>query len=196
MADWTLAECTKVEAFDFMRKLIIVADGDKPTPCHIVKISPSPLLIYPPQFLVQWEQPKPCQEVITPYHVTSEPYPWPDGGKLVKVACLQEGKPVVLDVEVKIVKSAVTRGGGDIPTPFAIARTETAMPVPQSDTATGYSSAFSFEEAFQNAIDRLPKRPPSHPDELVRIEVKKIGAELGGFVGFHHLFVEVERTSF
>jgi hypothetical protein len=37
--------------------------------------------------------------------------------------------------------------------------------------ATGYSKSFSFDEAFRDAMDKLPKRPPAHPDELIVLTV-------------------------
>jgi hypothetical protein len=199
MSDWTLAECKKVDAFDFMGKLVITAAGEKPTPCYVVKISPSPLTIFPPEFLVQWEQPpKLCIEVVTPYRVSSQPFPWPGNEKVVRVTHLRDGKVVTEDVPVKIVKTLAAKGGGGgVPGPFAVDRGAAASPTGSaSDSATGYSPDFSFEEAFQNAIKALPARKPSHPDELVRIEVKKIGAELGGIAGLRLMFVEVERFVF
>jgi hypothetical protein len=194
MAVTSLAECEKVQAFDLLGRLFIVADGHKPTPCHMVRVVQNPILIFPPQYMVQWEQPKPCPDLITPYHTVGGPFTLPSSQKSVKVAYLREGKSVTEDVEVKIVRAPAAGGGGDAPTPFAAATP--AVTSPATDTARGYSTAFSFEEAFMNAIHNLPKRKPSHPDELETIEVKKIGAEFGGIVGFNHMFVEVERTVF
>lgn len=196
MIQWTLAECEKLRAFDFMGRLVITAEGHKPTPCHVVRIMASPLLIYPPQFLVQWEQRGMCIEVLTPYHVASRPYIWPSGKKTVKVAHLRAGEVATEDVPVEVVRTfATSGGGGGVPSPFAVDSGAESRTAPQgaTDTAIGYSDSFSFEEAFQDAITNLPKRQPSHPDELVRITVTKTGAEMGGIAGFHHLFVEIER---
>jgi len=204
MTAWTLAECSRLRAFAFAELLVIVADGQKPTPCHVVKVVQSPLAIYPPEFLVEWEQPKPCADLITDYHVVSDPTPWTSGANSVKVAHLKHGETVTEHVEVTVVRTVQT-AGGEIPIPFAAVRGGD-LPVPLGthaegevrrpfDTATGYSAAFSIQDAFNDAIKRLPTREPAHPDELERIEVKLIGAEFGGIAGFHHVFVEVSRIT-
>ena len=191
----SLAECKKVQAVDFLGRLFISADGDKPTPCYVVKIVASPILIFPPQYEVQWEQPKPCVDLSAPYHVVGGPFELPAGEKVVRVSYRRDGKPVTDEIPIKIVRGADSRealasgGGGGFPGPFAA-----GVKGPAGDSAMGFSGSFSFEEAFRNAIGNLPKRQPAHPDELVRVVVTNIGAEFGGFIGFNHLFVQVHRT--
>jgi hypothetical protein len=58
--------------------------------------------------------------------------------------------------------------------------------------ATGYSDAYSFEEAFRNAIKAL-SLTPSYPDELIQVTIVEIGAEIGGIAGFDRLFVRARR---
>jgi len=60
--------------------------------------------------------------------------------------------------------------------------------------ATGHSNSFSFDEAFRDAIDNLPQITNPHPDQLIEIKVTEIGALIGGFPGFHQLYVNIEAT--
>jgi hypothetical protein len=82
----SLAECEEIQAFEFLGRLFISADGHQPTSCHVVKIVVSPILIFPPQYEVQWEQTKPCVELVTPFHMVGGPFPLPPGEKTVKLA--------------------------------------------------------------------------------------------------------------
>jgi len=61
--------------------------------------------------------------------------------------------------------------------------------------ATGYSQAFSFEEALRNAIESLPAVPTPHPDYIKRIKVVETGVERGGIAGFNRIFVRVRRIT-
>jgi hypothetical protein len=67
-------------------------------------------------------------------------------------------------------------------------------PCPQgADEAIGFSKRLSFEEAFADALAKLP--PITSPaDALARVEVVEIGGLFGGFAGFHDLFVRICRT--
>jgi hypothetical protein len=60
-------------------------------------------------------------------------------------------------------------------------------------SATGYSDAFSFEEAVRDAIAQLPKAQlPA--DYLLNVTVDSIGAQIGGFAGLSRLKVTVSTT--
>lgn len=61
--------------------------------------------------------------------------------------------------------------------------------------ATGYSQAFSFEEALRDAVDALSKVPAPHPDTLDRFKVMEIGVERGGIAGFNRIFVRVRHKA-
>jgi hypothetical protein len=65
---------------------------------------------------------------------------------------------------------------------------------PAEDVATGYSSKLSFDEAFAEAVARLPRLDPAHPDMLQTVRVTEIGGLFGGFAGQHRLYVTVKRT--
>ena len=57
--------------------------------------------------------------------------------------------------------------------------------------ATGYSDTFSVEDALKEAINSLPASPPPHPDAILNVQVTSIGAEMGGYAGFHRLVVHI-----
>jgi hypothetical protein len=61
------------------------------------------------------------------------------------------------------------------------------------DEATGYSEAFSFDEAFEDARRQLPPVDPPHPDYIEYVRVLEIGSERGGVVGLNRLYVMVSR---
>ena len=54
-----------------------------------------------------------------------------------------------------------------------------------ADEATGFSKTLSFDEAFADAIARLPQITPEHPDTLETVRVAEIGGLFGGIAGFH-----------
>lgn len=76
-----------------------------------------------------------------------------------------------------------------LPLPLEGADAEAAKTsAPPQRHATGYSSTFSCEDAFRNAIAQLP---PRFPDELQKFVVTETGALVGGIAGIQQLFVTV-----
>jgi len=57
--------------------------------------------------------------------------------------------------------------------------------------ATGYSNALSFDEAFADALKKLPPPAVKFPDMLETVEVVHIGGSFGGIAGFRRLEVRV-----
>ncbi|MCA9657547.1 MAG: hypothetical protein KC486_04335 [Myxococcales bacterium] len=57
--------------------------------------------------------------------------------------------------------------------------------------ATGYSNTLSFDEAFADALKKLPPPAVKFPDMLETVEVVHIGGSFGGIAGFHRLEVRV-----
>ncbi len=55
----------------------------------------------------------------------------------------------------------------------------------------GYSNKLSFDEAFADAVKKLPPASVSFPDMLETIEVVQIGASFGGIAGFRRLEVRI-----
>lgn len=57
--------------------------------------------------------------------------------------------------------------------------------------ATGYSNKLSFDEAFADALKKLPPPAVKFPDMLETVEVVHIGGSFGGIAGFHRLEIRV-----
>jgi hypothetical protein len=80
-----------------------------------------------------------------------------------------------------------TNGGGEIPSPH-----KEAMAF--NDTAIGYSQSFSFEDAFSDAVRKLPA-VPQPIDGLTSVRVTGVGGEFGGIAGIQRLWVSVSRAT-
>lgn len=78
-------------------------------------------------------------------------------------------------------------GGGEIPSPHK-------NTIAFNDVGTGYSRSFSFEEAFEDAVRKLPSAP-NPIDALTSVRVTGIGAEFGGIAGMHRLWVTINRIT-
>lgn len=61
--------------------------------------------------------------------------------------------------------------------------------------ATGISRDWSFDEAFQDAVNQLGSGSPGTPDWLDTYTVVEIGARVGGIAGFNELLVKVSRPN-
>lgn len=57
--------------------------------------------------------------------------------------------------------------------------------------SVGYSNKLSFDEAFADALRKLPPPSVKFPDMLETVEVVQIGASFGGIAGFHRLEVRI-----
>jgi hypothetical protein len=135
----------------------------------------SPLAVWPPEFVLgRCRSDVVCPEVITPYS-TSEYFATGARPDQVIVHDRSGRREVAIE---------------DIPTDTLFASTEVTEG--EFDEAVGLSGNFSFDEAFRDAMAKLPKRNPS-PDEMVTIVIVQIGAWLGGIAGFHHLFVRLRQ---
>lgn len=55
----------------------------------------------------------------------------------------------------------------------------------------GYSNKLSFDEAFADALRKLPPPSVKFPDMLETVEVVQVGASFGGIAGFHRLEVRI-----
>lgn len=168
------ASAEAVRAFWFGDGLIISAQGTLPATCWEARIDESPLDIWPPEFILsQCSTAAPCLEVLVPYHVSES---FPLGSRPDEIGVYDaDGRRTV---EVK-----------DIPTE------KLASPAAEveADEATGLSGNMSFDEAFADALQKLPPWGGG-PDEMAVITVVETGAWLGGIAGFHHLFVKVRRA--
>lgn len=169
---WELARVKSAEAYYLGGHLILIVSGDKPTPCYTVRIDGS-LDVEPPTFIVQWRQGGICPQVITPY-------------RKVAVFFIGSYRETINVVSEEGTKSVAVK---KLPLPLEGADAEAAKTyAPAQRQATGYSSTFSFEDAFRNAIAQLP---PRFPDELQQFTVTETGALVGGIAGIQELFVTV-----
>jgi hypothetical protein len=170
---WELARVKTAEAYYLGGHLILVISGDKASPCYTVRIDGS-LDVEPPTFIVQWRQSGDCPQVITPYRKAA----------IFFIGSYREKINVVSAEGTKSI--AVKK----LAFPLEGADAEAAKKIPVR-YATGYSAAFSFEEAFRNAIAQLP---PRFPDELQQFVVTETGALVGGIAGIHELYVTVSTA--
>ena len=61
--------------------------------------------------------------------------------------------------------------------------------VDQNRVSKGVSKIYSFDEAFKDAINKLPPDTDTTIDKITKIVVKEIGAEKGGFHGLDQLYI-------
>lgn len=172
-----LASRRSIRAFYLREFLLIVAEGDLPTPCYEVEIEQNLLTVEPPEFVLKRCYTGGfCPEVITPYkeskmfHRRSRPQQivvhHADGSDTVEVENLGEGSPLQDSL------IASSKPGGD--------------------EAIGRSRNLSFDEAFADALRNLPPLDP-HPDQMDVVIVDEIRGEFGGIAGFRDLVVKVRR---
>jgi hypothetical protein len=176
-----LAQRNMIRAFRAGRYILIVAEGNLPTPGYQVNIEESPLRIFPQQYnLLRHERPGTWPDVVVPY-LHSEVFVYPEDQYVVTVHHA-EGQDEV----------NIEEFGADLAQFAALVSPHQGTP---DNEATGTSPSLRFDEAFADAIANLPPSEPSHPDALTRIDVLETGALFGGFAGFHHLFVKARSTT-
>jgi hypothetical protein len=180
-----LAQRNWIRAFRAGRYILIVAQGDLPTPGYDVDIEPSVLRIYPQQYnLLRRRRPGIWAQVVTPY-TYGEMFVYPEDVSVVTVHHA-DGQDEV-DIE---------ESGLDLAQfTAAVTASPRELAAAAANEATGMSSRLRFDEAFADALANLPYSPPSHPDQLTSVKVTEIGGLFGGFAGFHHLYVKVESTT-
>ncbi len=182
--DWELAQRAVIRAFRADRHVLIVAEGDSPSPGYEVDVVRSPLKIFPPQFnLLRRERPGIWPDVVTPYRY-GEVVPFPTDQPTVTVHHADGQDAVEIQdcgEDLQDFAMAVS-GSPDLPCPSG------------AEQATGFSRSLSFDEAFANALSGLPPFEPPFPDAMARIRVLEVGALFGGLPGFHDLFARICRT--
>jgi len=180
-----LAQRRSIRAFRSGQYVLIVAEGEVPTPGFEVEIVESPLRIFPQQYnLLRRERPGIWPQVVTPYRVG-------------KVVVFPADQPVVTVHHADGDDRVTIEECGDELREFAAAVSvghDTASPA-GAVHATGFSRNLSFDEAFADALAGLPPVEPPFPDALTRVEVLEIGALFGGIAGFRDLFVRIRRRT-
>ncbi len=174
----TLADVVNVKAYHVNDVILILINGEKPTPCHEVGIEKSLLTSEPPTFYAyfEWDNDVTCPAVVTPY---SDQFAFRIGGARDEVLLHTAAGEQRVAVE-KLTLSSPDEASPEFGRRPSISLTET----------TGYSKGFELKEALQDAIAALPK-PPQIPDWLATYEVLSIKVEIGGIAGFNHLAVRV-----
>lgn len=179
-AGWVPAQRNRIRAFRRDRYVLVVAEGDLPTPGYDVDIKQSPERIFPPWFdLLRRERPGFWPQVITPFRHS-------------ELIVFPADHPTV------IVDHADGRDEVEIePCGPELAGFASLIPAGSDDVAEaiGMSADLRFDEAFARAVENLPPTAPPHPDALTTVTVDDIRGLFGGIAGFHHLVVRVRGTS-
>jgi hypothetical protein len=196
----SFALSTQLTAIHVNQTLILAARGTKATPCHQVRFERSPLDVEPPRFLLRscLDERVTCVQMTVPYEVVNM---FHIGGP--RAVILVEDASGSREVPVRIVNdphlAAADPDAQFSPWPFPgqalrtsslfEGRIDAVRAEPRN--ATGYSDAFSFDEAFKDALSNLPPDPHPLPDKLTTVRVTGSGAQLGGLIGFHRLYVSI-----
>jgi hypothetical protein len=185
LTDCELAARTRIRAVRVDQNLLLIAEGDLPSPGFQVDIRQDPRRIFPPQFdLLRCQLTGSFPQVVTPFRY-AETVRFPADQTTVTVHHAEGADKVTIeDYSSELQAYADTlRGSPDRPCP------------PGADEATGFSSNLSFDEAFAQALANLPPlNLTGTADVLVRVQVVEIGGLFGGIAGFNDLFVRVCRT--
>jgi hypothetical protein len=178
-----LSTRTALRAFYAHEHLLIVAEGELPSPGFYPDIEQRPERIFPPRYsLLRCPRPGLFPQVVTPFR-HSESFRLGERPEAVTVFHADGSDEVsVEDCGTELAPYAETVG-----------RVEEECP-DGADQTTGFSKNLSFDEAFSDALAKLPAIEDPHPDQLERVRVLEIGALFGGIAGFHDLIVTVCRT--
>ncbi len=178
-----LAGRSWIRAFRAAQQILIVAEGDLPTPGHEVDIKQNPIRIFPPHFdLLRCPRPGVWPDVITPFRY-AETVRFPEDRPTVTVHHA-DGEDAVEIEDCGEQLQAYARAVGE--------GADRRCPE-GADEATGFSKNLSFDEAFASAVANLPPIESPVADFLARVQVVEIGALFGGIAGFNDLFVRVCR---
>ena len=177
---WVPAQRNRIRAFRRGRYVLVVAEGDLPSPGYDVDIKQSPERIFPPRFdLLRRERLGFWPDVITPFR-HSELIVFPADQPTVTVDHADGRDEVAIEPcgqELAGFAAVVPAGDGGV------------------DEAIGMSASLSFDEAYAKAVENLPPSAPPHPDALTTVTVDDIRGLFGGVAGFHHLVVRVRGTT-
>lgn len=181
-----LAVRTSVEAYRFLGQLIVVVEGTLPSPGYEVDIEHRPSTDGVQSFQIicrakagMWPQ------VVTPFRY----------GEMFEVEAVPEQIELVHAegsdrVTVRLDRPSTPFDESDV---SQLGQPAAPSAAPVVHTATGFSPALSFDEAFADALQNLPSHEPTHPDQMASVRVEEIGALFGGIAGFHQMYVKVKR---
>jgi hypothetical protein len=180
-----LSTRTRLRAFYAREHLLIVAQGELPSPGYDADIYQSPVRTFPPQFnLLRCRRPGLFAQVMTPFRRAESFRIGPTRPDHITVNHAEGSDRVAVEdcgPELSAYRQALGVGA--------------TLSCPEgAEEATGFSANLSFDEAFADALASLPAITPTHPDTLETVRVLEIGALFGGIAGFHDLWVRVCRT--
>ncbi|HSH59601.1 MAG TPA: hypothetical protein VK988_08185 [Acidimicrobiales bacterium] len=164
--------------------MLIVAEGELPSPGFTVVLEHSAIDIFPPQFdLVACPPSGFVAQVLTPFK-HSQTVAYSSDQQHVTVHHADGSDDVAIeDCDSRLEGYTQALGGG----------TDEECPE-QADVATGFSRKLSFDEALADALARLAVIEPPGPDALASVRVLEVGALFGGIAGFHDVYVRVCRV--
>jgi hypothetical protein len=181
----TLSTRTSIRAFYVAEHLLLVAEGELPTPGYEVDIEQSAIEVFPPQFsLLRCPRPGVFPQVITPFRYS----------ETFHIGATQPEQVTVHHSEGSDAVTVEACGAELAPYGEALG-VGAAQACPEgSDEATGFSKDLSFDKAFADALSKLPEIAPTHPDTMETVRVAEMGAFFGGIAGFRDVWVRVCRT--
>jgi hypothetical protein len=181
-----LASRDRIQAFRVDENVLLIAEGELPSPGFQADIRPNPRRIFPQQFdLVRCPRPGIFPQVVTGYR-HAESVVFPAGQDVITVHHADGSDQVPIQEYGRELDeyATVLRGRPGYQCP------------PGADEVTGFSPNLSFDEAFADALANLPPLDlGGTADVLVRVQVVEVGGLFGGIAGFNDLFVRVCRTS-
>jgi hypothetical protein len=206
---WSI-DADSIEAVYFMKAVHIKAEGTLPHRVPQARIRQSPIKIFPPQYVLEACLPKGTvvtgQYDPTPFRVSERfdvlfseeiTVNTRSGPTRVLVRVIEDPVPsaVGLDADAGSRTGSIDFPSIRVGALFDTAASAAAVVLPGKRVeATGYSNAFDFTEAFEQAIQNLPPDPKPYPDKMTKVLVEQIGAEFGGFANFHRMFVRVSAN--
>lgn len=184
MRECQAAKVEEARAFQVGDHLVVAVTAELPTPGFDVEIVQSPLDVEPPRFdVLRCARPGAWPRVVDR---RQEAQVFRVGTRRDEVIVTGEGEPErrvpvedLLEVEPEAARTAGFLAPGDGEAGGA--------------EAIGMSRNLSFDEAFADALSKLPGEMSTFPDQMTTVAVTGISGWFGGIAGFHHLVVHVRR---
>jgi hypothetical protein len=182
VTDWELARRSSIRAFRAGRYVLILAEGELPTPGYAVDIELDHARVLPARYDLIWRDRDPRPQVVVPYRY----------GEVVRFPADQ---PTVMvrhadgEDQVQIEACGIELAEFEA----MVADRPDSSGAPDAVEVTGLSPSLRFEEAFVDAKANLPPFDPPNPGALERIDVVEMSSLFGGIADFHHLVVRIRR---
>lgn len=180
-----LAAVESARAYQIGDFLLLRIAGEKPNGCHFLDLEQSLLDVEPPAFIATWFTPPNVRCILEPLRYEYQEA-FRVGGRRDAVMLYHAGG----DLSVDVTDLGPSTRLSDDPTEESNLISALKAEMPDEGTeAVGFSKQFDFNEAFRDAIKKIPV--PDVPDWFATYTVLEIGAEIGGIAGFNHMFVRV-----